>query len=260
MSAMALSMMRLCVACYFWISGGLAASSRPGVVNAQHPDPSFVANLVAYHTEVLETAVAQLSSGKPFADWIFDDDTAAFPKTVALEEKAQVQHSLKKALQSLVTCVERLSLGKVLADHVFQTDSGQLLEPKIPTRSASMPSRQSRHAMSSRYAAKVAALEPRQVSVLLEKENEMLAMGISKLSAGKPLADYIFGMDTGELPRQVPSEMYLQWLIEDQSLAQHTLNATNAMLARAVSSLSAGKALADAVFGSDTSHLLSPSP
>eukprot|EP00435_Cladocopium_sp_Y103_P045129 s530_g12.t2 len=253
-----MAMMRLCVACFFsWISSGLAASSRPGVVNAQHPDPSFVANLVAYHTEVLETAVAQLSSGKPFADWIFNNDTASFPKTRALEDKAQVQQSLKEALQSLVTCVQRLSLGKALADHVFQTDTGQLLEPKIPTRSASTPSR---YAMSSRYAAKVAALEPRQVSVLLEKENEMLAIGISKLSAGKPLADYIFGMDTGELPREVPSEMYLQRFIEDRSLAQHTLNATNAMLARAASGLSAGKALADAVFGSDTSHLLSPLP
>ena len=30
-----------------WISCGLAASSGPGVVNVQHPDPSFVANLVA---------------------------------------------------------------------------------------------------------------------------------------------------------------------------------------------------------------------
>ena len=30
-----------------WISCGLAASSGPGVVNVQHPDPSFVANLAA---------------------------------------------------------------------------------------------------------------------------------------------------------------------------------------------------------------------
>ena len=37
------------------ISGGLAASSRPGVVNAQHPDPSFVANLVALLGKISET-------------------------------------------------------------------------------------------------------------------------------------------------------------------------------------------------------------
>eukprot|EP00438_Fugacium_kawagutii_P022932 Skav226769 [mRNA] locus=scaffold8:173589:177173:- [translate_table: standard] len=59
---------RTCVTC---VASHASHRSRP----AAAPDPTFVANLVA-------SLGAQLTSalGKPFADWIFDGDTAAYSR------------------------------------------------------------------------------------------------------------------------------------------------------------------------------------
>ncbi|CAE7892531.1 der [Symbiodinium sp. KB8] len=168
----------------------------------------------------------------------------------------------------------RLSSGPSLADAVFDAESAKLLEPVAPDDIQPRLSLQ-----------QIASLGPKQISVgaserkgrpnipssnfypqdafmgaqvLMAHENEMLAAGVGRLSSGKAFADYIFGMDTGELPSELPSEAYLEHFVQDHGLSRFAVNATMSMIGRAVSQLSSGKPLADAVFGCDVSHLSIP--
>ncbi|CAE7768683.1 der [Symbiodinium pilosum] len=218
------------------------------------PDPGFVASLVSYHQEMLAKAVAKLSSGRPFADWIFEVDTTTLPKEVPLswlqnatKDSASAQSSLQDALRILARGLTRLSSGAALADAVFGVEAALLLQPVAPDNFQPRFTPQ-----------QIASLGPKQISVLMARENDMLAAGVGKLSSGKAFADYIFGMDTGELPTKLPSEAYLAHFVQDRGLARFALNATMSMLGHAASQLSSGKPLADAIFGCDVSHLAVP--
>lgn len=89
------------------------------------------------------------------------------------------------------------------------------------------------------------------------KDEQVLAGVVGKLSSGKPIADAIFGMDTGELPEQATKRM-LEVATQDPATAKYAINATVSIMGHALSTLKSGKPLADAVFGGDTSHLIQP--
>eukprot|EP00439_Symbiodinium_sp_Y106_P012477 s7335_g1.t2 len=233
------------------LSAALGPSSW---AKTRSPDPAFVASLVSYHQDKLENAVARLSSGRPFADWVFNMDTSVLPSPVSrkwldnsTKDSASSQATLRYALSTLARGLARLSSGPSLADAVFDAESAKLLEPVAPDDIQPRVSLQ-----------QIASLGPKQISVLMAHENEMLAAGVGRLSSGKAFADYIFGMDTGELPSELPSEAYLEHFAQDHGLSRFAVNATMSMIGRAVSQLSSGKPLADAVFGCDVSHLSIP--
>ncbi|CAE7225141.1 der [Symbiodinium sp. CCMP2456] len=181
-------------------------------------------------------------------------DTSVLPSPVSrkwldnsTKDSASSQASLRYALSTLARGLARLSSGPSLADAVFDAESAKLLEPVAPDDIQPRLSLQ-----------QIASLGPKQISVLMAHENEMLAAGVGRLSSGKAFADYIFGMDTGELPSELPSEAYLEHFAQDHGLSRFAVNATMSMIGRAVSQLSSGKPLADAVFGCDVSHLSIP--
>eukprot|EP00930_Biecheleria_cincta_P059685 TRINITY_DN45405_c0_g1_i1.p1 TRINITY_DN45405_c0_g1~~TRINITY_DN45405_c0_g1_i1.p1 ORF type:complete len:711 (-),score=145.01 TRINITY_DN45405_c0_g1_i1:114-2246(-) len=90
------------------------------------------------------------------------------------------------------------------------------------------------------------------------RDEKVLAAAISKLSSGKPFADFVAGMDTGEIPRDGLSQEKLQDMTQDSGHAQFALKATVKILGQIVNALSSGKDIADVIFGSDTSDLAKP--
>eukprot|EP00437_Effrenium_voratum_P053047 CAMPEP_0181535754 /NCGR_PEP_ID=MMETSP1110-20121109/74431_1 /TAXON_ID=174948 /ORGANISM="Symbiodinium sp., Strain CCMP421" /LENGTH=1348 /DNA_ID=CAMNT_0023667169 /DNA_START=160 /DNA_END=4202 /DNA_ORIENTATION=+ len=89
------------------------------------------------------------------------------------------------------------------------------------------------------------------------KEERVMTDVVNRLSSGKPIADAIFGMDTGEIPEKVTKRM-LAAATQDAASAKYAINATVSIMGHALSTLKSGKPLADAVFGGDTSHLVQP--
>lgn len=89
------------------------------------------------------------------------------------------------------------------------------------------------------------------------KDERVLTQVVNRLASGKPIADAIFGMDTGEIPEKVTKRM-LDAATKDPSSAKYSVNATVSIMGHALETLKSGKPLADAVFGGDTSHLIQP--
>lgn len=90
------------------------------------------------------------------------------------------------------------------------------------------------------------------------KDEKMLVDAVSKLSSGRPLANFIAGMDTGEIPTNGLTKEQLENMTVDAAHAQFALRSTVNILSNTLSTLSSGKAMADAIFGSDTSDLYRP--
>lgn len=90
------------------------------------------------------------------------------------------------------------------------------------------------------------------------RDEQMLANAVAKLSSGRPLANFIAGMDTGEIPKDGLSQEQLENMTADTEHAQFALRSTVNILSNTLSTLSSGKAMADAIFGSDTSDLARP--
>lgn len=89
------------------------------------------------------------------------------------------------------------------------------------------------------------------------KDERVMSEAVNRLSSGKPIADAIFGMDTGEIPEKATQRM-LDAAVQDAASAKYAINATVSVMGHALSTLKSGKPLADAVFGGDTSHLIQP--
>ena len=102
----------------------------------------------------------------------------------------------------------------------------------------------------------VAELDPEQVASILTTDRELLLSVTSKLSSGQNLSDLIFGTDTSKLPLHGPTERALDALMQNPQLARRALKLTLTALSKGAKKLSSGKALADELFGSDTSHLM----
>jgi len=92
----------------------------------------------------------------------------------------------------------------------------------------------------------------------LARDEKVLGDAVAKLSSGKPFADFVAGMDTGEVPRDGLSEEQLANMTIDTEHVQFALTSTVNILGNTLKTLGSGKPLADAVFGSDTSDLLKP--
>lgn len=89
------------------------------------------------------------------------------------------------------------------------------------------------------------------------KDERVMTQVVNRLASGKPIADAIFGMDTGEIPEKV-TKRTLDAATKDPSSAKYSVNATVSIMGHALATLKSGKPLADAVFGGDTSHLIQP--
>lgn len=102
----------------------------------------------------------------------------------------------------------------------------------------------------------VAELDPEQVASILTTDRELLLSVTSKLSSGQNLSDLIFETDTSKLPLNGPTERALDALMQNPELARKALKLSLTALSKGAKKLSSGKALADELFGSDTSHLI----
>lgn len=102
----------------------------------------------------------------------------------------------------------------------------------------------------------VATMSPEQVASLLTMDRELLVAVTSKLSSGQNLSDLVFDTDTSKLPKSGPTEQALDYLMKNPEIAKKALNFSLSVLSRGVKKLSSGDALADELFGSNTSHLI----
>ena len=102
----------------------------------------------------------------------------------------------------------------------------------------------------------VATMSPEQVASLLTMDRELLVAVTSKLSSGRNLSDLVFDTDTSKLPKSGPTEQALEYLMKNPEIAKKALNFSLSVLSRGVKKLSSGNALADELFGSNTSHLI----
>eukprot|EP00434_Breviolum_minutum_P012270 symbB.v1.2.010815.t3/scaffold706.1/size171012/4 len=101
----------------------------------------------------------------------------------------------------------------------------------------------------------VATMSPEQVASLLTMDRELLVAVTSKLSSGRNLSDLVFDTDTSKLPKSGPTEQALEYLMKNPEIAKKALNFSLSVLSRE-KKLSSGNALADELFGSNTSHLI----
>eukprot|EP00930_Biecheleria_cincta_P066130 TRINITY_DN5213_c0_g1_i1.p1 TRINITY_DN5213_c0_g1~~TRINITY_DN5213_c0_g1_i1.p1 ORF type:complete len:1196 (-),score=262.86 TRINITY_DN5213_c0_g1_i1:71-3658(-) len=92
----------------------------------------------------------------------------------------------------------------------------------------------------------------------LARDEKVLAGAVAKLSSGKAFADFVAGMDTGEVPRDGLSQEQLANMTVDTEHAQFALKSTVSILGNTLKTLGSGKPMADAIFGSDISDLVKP--
>eukprot|EP00440_Ansanella_granifera_P004986 gb/GFBE01005405.1/.p1 GENE.gb/GFBE01005405.1/~~gb/GFBE01005405.1/.p1 ORF type:complete len:327 (+),score=79.75 gb/GFBE01005405.1/:1-981(+) len=243
---------------------GRVSLSRISAEDIEVQDPALVSKIVSYQQELLEGIVSTISSGKPFADFVFGLDTDSLPQTPAsdalLEDLTKDQLLAARSLSSfaslLTNVTAKLSSGKLLADALFRADTNKIMELQFEGFNDQFqmpPGLRQRISVE-----ELKQLGKQRVAVLMSHQSELLSAAVSTLSSGKPFADFIFGMDTGELPVGVLSNAELQSTVKDKGSAKFALNATLAMLGKAVSECKSGKTLADAVLKGDSSHLSLP--
>eukprot|EP00930_Biecheleria_cincta_P071956 TRINITY_DN593_c0_g1_i1.p1 TRINITY_DN593_c0_g1~~TRINITY_DN593_c0_g1_i1.p1 ORF type:complete len:1206 (+),score=251.43 TRINITY_DN593_c0_g1_i1:533-3619(+) len=193
-------------------------------------------------------------------------DALATAKSKPIQTRTDAEDSAKYAQLQAELLASREEIKKLRASLLNVT------EKEIKKHDATAPDSDGEDAddmMTSLTKGDLAALDSEQVASLLTKlkeeikqkkselkeQDKILSSVVHRLSSGKALADYVFGLDSSVIPADGPTKETINRMASTPETAKQAIENTVGIVMHSMKTLTAGKQLADEVLGTDSSKL-----